>query len=654
MSRAGRRYYLQDIPLDEAVSKFNEALDAVGGRDRTAAETVALNAAAGRVTAGPVTARLSSPHYDSAAMDGAAVRSSDTVGSTETSPVRLEIGAQAVWVDTGDAIPDGFDAVIMVEVIHEVDDRTIEVQEPAPPYQHVRALGEDIAATELLLPGGHRLRPQDLAACASAGLRHIDVRRRPGVVILPTGNELVSVGSAPRPSQIIESNGLMLAAMVDEWGGSADVGQPVPDDPGKLKAALSDAVETSEIVLVNAGSSAGSEDHTAAVVAEMGELLVHGIAVRPGHPVVLGVVRGKPVIGVPGYAVSAAITCEIIVRPLIERMLGLPPSERQSVAATMSRKVSSPMGEDEYLRVTLGRVGGKMIATPLQRGAGVITSMVRADGLVRVPRFSEGLDAGSEVQAALLRPAHELERTIVAAGSHDPVLDLLASELRRVDPGTTLASSNVGSLGGLLALRRGEAHMAGCHLLDERTGEYNVSFVRRYLQGDIVLVNLVHRVQGLIVAPGNPKSIAGLDDTARGDVTYVNRQRGSGTRVLFDYMLREAGLDSSQVRGYDREEYTHLAVAAAVSAGRADTGMGVLSAARAVGLDFVPLRSERYDLAMPRDVYESALLRPMLELLRDGGFRAQVEELGGYDASSMGDVVADVTALSRPDAEASS
>ena len=642
MPRAGRRYYLQDVPLHEAVSKFHAALDRVGGRERTAAEAVHLEAAAGRVTSGPVTALLSSPHYDSAAMDGAAVRSADTVGATETSPVRLEIGRQAAWVDTGDPIPDEFDAVIMIEVIHQVDERTIEVQAAVPPYQHVRALGEDIAATELLLPGGHRLRPQDLAACAAAGLSHVDVRRRPKAVVLPTGNELVAVGSTPGPSEIIESNGLMLAAMVEEWGADADRRPPVPDDRGNLKSALADALKTADVVLVNAGSSAGSEDYTAAVVEEMGELLVHGIAVRPGHPVVLGVVRDTPVIGVPGYSVSAAITCEIIVRPLVERMLGLPPSERQSIAATISRKVSSPMGEDDYLRVRLGRVRGKMVATPLQRGAGVITSMVRADGLVRIPRFSEGLDAGTEVRAALLRPAHELERTIVASGSHDIVLDLLASELRRVDPATTLASSNVGSLGGLLALKRGEAHVAGSHLLDERTGEYNVAFVRRYVEGDVVLVNLTYRVQGLIVASGNPKSIAGLDDTLRGDISYVNRQRGSGTRVLFDYMLREARLDSRRVRGYDREEYSHLAVAAAISAGRADTGMGVFSAAKAVGLDFVPLRNERYDLVMPREVHESELLRTMLELLHDDGFRSQVEELGGYDVSSMGEIVANV------------
>jgi putative molybdopterin biosynthesis protein len=576
-------------------------------------------------------------------MDGVAVRSRETTGATETSPVRLAVGSQAVWLDTGDPIPDGFDAVIMVEVVHEVDGTTIEVQAPVPPNQHVRALGEDIAAMELLLPQGHRLRPQDLAACGAAGLDSVEVRRRPVVAVIPTGNELVEVGSSPEPSQIIETNGLMLAAMVEEWGATSNRLQPVQDKRESLKAAVAEAVEASDIVLVNAGSSAGSEDYTAAVVEEAGDLLVHGIAIRPGHPVVLGVVQDKPVIGIPGYPVSAAITCEVIVRPIIERMLGLSPSSRQSIEATMSRKVTSPIGEDEYLRVRMGRVDGKMIATPIQRGAGVITSMVRADGLVRVPRFLEGLDAGSQVSVDLLRPAHELERTIVASGSHDLVIDLLASELRRTDPTTTLSSSNVGSLGGLLALGRGEAHLAGCHLLDEQSGEYNVAFVPLYVQGGVVLVNLVHRTQGLIVARGNPKSVSTLADLARDDVTFVNRQRGSGTRVLLDYMLKSAGFDAGQVRGYEREEYTHLAVAAAVSAGRADAGMGLLSAARATGLEFVSLHAERYDLVMSWGVYESDLLQPMLQLIRSQEFKSKVEALGGYDVSNMGEVVAAIS-----------
>ena len=645
--RHGRRYYLEDVPLDEAIRKFYAALEKAGALGPPPAENVPLDRAAGRVTAGPVWAKASSPHYDAAAMDGVAVRSRETVGATETSPLRLRVDEQAVWVDTGDPVPAGFDAVIMVEVVHEVDESTIEIQSPVPPYQHVRPLGEDIVATELVLPQGHRLRPQDLAACAAAGLPEVSVRRRPTVALIPTGTELVPVGSTPKPGEVMEFNTLMLAAMVDDWGAEADRREPVPDDLDRLKAAILEAVETSDIVLVNAGSSAGSEDYTAKAVEELGQLVVHGIAIRPGHPVVLGVVMDKPVFGIPGYPVSAAITCEVCVRPLIERKLGVPPHAREKTTATMTRKVLSPIGEDEFLRVRLGRVGDRMVATPVHRGAGVITSLVRADGLVRVPRFTEGVDAGQEVDVELLRPAETVERNVVVTGSHDVTLDLLASELHRTDPGLTLASSNVGSLGGLVALDRGEAHMAGCHLLDEDTGEYNATFVRRHVKRRAtVMVNLVHRVQGLIVRKGNPMSITSLEDLGREDVTFVNRQKGSGTRVLLDFMLKGAGLSPRQLHGYEREEYTHLAVAARVAGGSADVGLGVLSAARAMSMDFVPLTTERYDLVIPTEHYQSELLQPVLGLIRSEEFRLQVEALGGYDTSHMGDVVADLDSSS--------
>ena len=639
--RHGRRYYLDDIPLDEAVRKFHAALREVGALAPSPAETVALDRANGRVTAGPVWAKVSSPHYDAAAMDGVAVRSRDTIGATETSPVRLSVGEQVVWLDTGDPVPPGFDAVIMVEDVHETDESTIEIQSPVPPYQHVRPLGEDIVATELVLPQNHRLRPQDLAACGAAGLSEISVRRPPRVVVIPTGTELVPVGSDLKPGDIIESNSLMLAAMVDEWGGESVRRQPVADDYDQVKAAVLDGVRNSDILVINAGSSAGSEDFTAKVVEEVGQLLVHGVALRPGHPVVLGLVDKKPVLGLPGYPVSAAVTCDVFLRPLIERKLGLPAHTRQRTIATMTRKVLSPMGEDDFVRVSLGRVGDKMVATPMQRGAGVIMSLVRADGLVTVPRFSEGVDVGEEVNVELLRPAEQLEGTIVAIGSHDLTLDLLANELHASDPELTLASSNVGSLGGLLALGRGEAHVAGCHLLDEETGEYNISYVRRYLRGKgVVVMNLVNRIQGLVVPAGNRQNVSSLEDLKREDIRFVNRQRGSGTRVLLDYMLKRNRISPEQIRGYEREEYTHLAVAAAVTGGQADVGLGILSAARAMGADFVPILTEQYDLVIPTEFYESGLLKPLLALIRSDDFQRQVKALGGYDTAKTGKVVA--------------
>ena len=643
--RHGRRYYLEDLPLEEAISRFHRALDEAGALSLCVSEKVALAEAIGRVTAEPIWAKASSPHYDSAAMDGVAVRAGDTAGATETSPVRLTLGEgeQAAWVDTGDPIPAGYDAVIMVEHVHEVDGSTIEIQAPVAPYHDVRPLGEDIVATELVLPEGHTLRPVDLGACAAAGLAEIPVRHRPRVAVIPTGTELVQPGEALRPGDIVEYNSLMLKAAIDGWGAEGTRCPPVPDDYEQLRSVVSEAVQRHDIVVVNAGSSAGSEDYTARLVEDLGTLLVHGTAIRPGHPVVLGLVGDTPVLGIPGFPVSAVLTTEIFVRPLIERKLGIRLPPRDKVSATMTRKVLSPIGEDEFLRVKMGRVGEEMVATPIQRGAGVIMSLVRADGLALIPRFSEGVEAGQQVSVELLRSVEEIENTIVAVGSHDLTLDLLASMLRTRHPHMTLSSSNVGSLGGLVALSRGDAHLAGSHLLDEETGEYNLSFIRRHIPDRAVaVVHLVDRVQGLMVAKGNPKGISSLEDLGHHHVRFINRQRGSGTRVMLDYKLKELGLLPDAISGYGREEYTHLAVAAAVSNGGADAGLGILSAARAMDLDFVPLLTEQYDLVIPKEFYAIALLEPLLELIRGEEARREIDALGGYDTASMGDLVAEV------------
>ena len=637
-----RKYFLSDIPLEEATQKFFDALQESGFLGGVSEEVVPLVEAHGRITARPIWAAASSPHYDAAAMDGVAVRAAQTLGATDTSPVSLEVGTQAVWVDTGDPMPAGYDAVVMIENLHQPDEATVQIMAPVPPWEHVRPLGEDIVATELVLPESHRISPVDLGACAAAGLTQLPVRRKPRVAIIPTGNELVPVGSKLKPGDIVEFNSLMLTALVRDWGGLPTTVPPVPDDFPLIRDTARQALQDHDVVIINAGSSAGFEDYTAEVVEELGQMLVHGVAIRPGHPVVLGLAENRPIIGLPGYPVSAVLTAELLVKPLLERMLGLSgQSQRQRVTASITRKVLSPLGEDEFLRVKLGKVGDKMVATPVQRGAGVIMSLVRADGMVKIPRFSEGLDAGAEVAVELLRSLPEVENTIVANGSHDLTLDLIASYLRRKHPGLTLSSSHIGSLGGLIALRRGEAHLAGSHLLDEDSGEYNLSYIRRYLPDvPVMLVHLVGRVQGLIVPSGNPKSIQSLKDLSRPDVTFVNRQRGSGTRVLLDFKLKEMGTAPESIRGYPREEYSHLAVAAAVQGGSAETGLGILSAARALGLDFVPLLNEQYDLVIPRVHYQSELLEPLLELLQDQDFQQEVSDLGGYDTSGMGSIIA--------------
>ena len=645
--------YLHDIPLDEARRRWEDALRRAGLHGRLGTERIPLDErAVGRVLAEPAFARLSAPHYHAAAMDGFATRAAALAGASPTHPVDLRYGDDAVYVDTGDPLPPWADVVVPIEQTEPLtaegrpaaDPRrpaVVRVRLALPPWKHVRPMGEDIVATQLVLPAGHVLRPADLGALAAAGFTHLAVARKPRVAVLPTGTELVPIGQEPRAGDIIEFNSVVLAAQIRQWGGQATRYPITPDDFDRLRERVAQAAAEHDLVLLNAGSSAGSEDFSARVVEHLGELLVHGVAWRPGHPVILGLVhlpdRRVPIIGVPGYPVSAALTGEIFVEPLLARWLGRAPHEPQTLTAHLTRKLTSPPGDDDYVRVAVGRVGERWLAAPLSRGAGVISSLVRADGIVIVPRGVQGLPAGAEVRVRLYRPPHELARTILAIGSHDVALDLAAQYLapRR----RRLASAHVGSLGGLVALRRGEAHLAGAHLLDPETGTYNEAYVRRYLPGRrMALVTLTARQQGLIVPRGNPKAIRSLEDLARPDVRFVNRQRGAGTRILLDYHLERLGLTPRQVQGYTQEEYTHLAVAAAVASGRADVGLGIAAAAQALGLDFIPLFTEMYELVVPAEHYASEVLAPLWEVLADDAFRAAVAGLPGYDPAPMGRV----------------
>ncbi len=643
--------YLHDIALDQAITAWHTALIAQGLLQPLPSEAIALPKALGRVTAAPVWARISAPHYHASAMDGYAVLADDTRGATETSPKQLRVGQQAFYVDTGDPLPPQTNAVIMIEHVQrlETDDGpTIEILEPTSPWRYVRPMGEDMVATELVLPANQRLRPQDLGAIAGCGHNTVEVYRRPRVAIIPTGTELVPPGIDLKPGDIIEYNSLMLGAQAEEAGALITRYPITADVYDAIRAAVVDALASHDLVAVNAGSSAGSEDYTARIVADLGQLCVHGIAIRPGHPVILGVAQGKALVGIPGYPVSAALTFDLLVKPLLYRWQGLLPPERPTIEAQLTRKVLSPMGEDEFLRVTVGKVGDKVVATPLAGGAGVISSLVKADGILTIPRFSEGHHAGEQVTVELLCAPSKIDQTIVAIGSHDMTLDLLADHLRRTQSQVGLSSAHVGSLSGLLALQRGEAHLAGSHLLDEETGEYNLGYIQRLLTPHgvrVVVLGFVNRVQGLIVPKGNPKRVTTLDDLLRPDLVFVNRQRGAGTRVLLDYELKRRQLDPRQIQGYERQEYTHLAVAAAVKSAAADCGLGIMAAARALDLDFVPLLTERYDLIIPVEHYESRLLQPLLALIRADSaqsFRQAVATLGGYETEQMGQVLAEL------------
>ncbi len=635
-----RDVYLDDKPWEEALDEYIQYLTETGALNHGRPETVRTEDALGRVTAMPVYALNSSPHYHASAMDGVAVRSLDTFGASETTPKRLKLNKQAVMVDTGDPIPEGCDAVIMIEDVHFIDDEQFEITAAAAPWQHVREIGEDVVATEMILPGNHRIRPVDIGAVLAGGVNTVAVHPKPKVAVLPTGTELVQPGSELKPGDIIEYNSRVLGGMIAEWGGTPLRREITVDDYQLLKQQILKAVEDADIVVINAGSSAGREDYTVDLVRELGTVLTHGVAIRPAKPVILGEINKKPVVGVPGYPVSAALACELFVKPLVYHKLGAVPPAKPKMTATLSRKLVTPIGVEEFVRVKLGRVGDKTIATPISRGAGVIMSLVRADGILRVPRSTEGWQAGETVTVELQRSPEEINETTVAIGSHDIALDILANFMRKLYPEATLSSAHVGSLGGLMAVKRGEAHCAGTHLLDEETGDYNVSYIKRLLPNrPVVLVNLVYREQGLIVAKGNPHNITGLEDLTKDGISFVNRQRGAGTRILLDYKLKQLGIDPEEIHGYKHEEYTHMAVAAAVAGGAASAGLGIKAAAKALDLDFISVVEERYDLCIPAEYWDTPVIQRLLSVIRLPEFQQQVEALGGYDLRDCGKIM---------------
>jgi putative molybdopterin biosynthesis protein len=630
--KSGRTIFLKNIPYEEARAVFQNAI----GTKIMPEEILPVHESLGRVTSKPVIARISSPHFHAAAMDGIAVDASKTFGARETSPIKLREQRDAYWVDTGDPIPPATNAVIMVEELNQVGDE-FEIISPVSPWENVRIYGEDLVETEMIIPGNTKLRPVDLGSILAGGVREISVRKKPVVGIIPTGTELVPIGKDPAPGEIIEFNSTIFASMVEEWGADPTVFPIVPDDYDVIKTTVEKAVSQCDVVLIGAGSSHGSEDFTSKVIAELGEVLVHGIATRPGKPVVLGHIKETPVIGVPGYPVSACLIMDLFVRPLILNLLGLPIPEPNCVEAVLSRDIVSSMGVDEFVRVRLGKVGDRLVATPIGRGAALTTSLVRADGTVVVPKNREGLSGGSHVSVSLLRSTQEILGQVVAIGSHDVLLDVIASLLREMNPSMTLSSANQGSLGGILAIKRGEAHLAGTHLLDENTGRYNIDYVEKYLQEvPAKLITLVYRQQGFMVKPGNPKAIREIEDLLRPDVSFVNRQKGSGTRVLLDYALKAKGIDSSKISGYEHEEYTHTQVAASVKSGTADVGLGILSAARALGLEFIPWKEERYDLLIPKIYFDHPGVQAILQLIKEKKFHDRVMELGGYDLRDTG------------------
>ena len=608
--------YLSVTPLGEALGILARSFDLP-----PSAERIPVAASAGRVTASPVFARFSVPGAHLAAMDGIAVASEETFGAAEQRPVTLR---GAVRVNTGNLLPPECDAVIMIEEV-TIDGDRFTIRKPASPWQHVRPVGEDIGETEMILPSRHRIRPHEIGALAAYGITGVEVLTV-RIGLIPTGSELVPAGELPGPGQAVESNITMAVAWLEGRGARCSRSPLTPDDPELIRSRLAEAVEANDLVIVSAGSSAGTRDYTADTIAELGEVLVHGVAMKPGKAAIIGRVRGKPVIGLPGYPLSAVTVLREIVEPLLA-LYGLPRDMGEAVPATLASTLASDLGVEEFVFLSLGWIRDRWVAVPQGQGAGVQMSGVRANAYLAIAPGLEGVEAGEEVQARLMVTREEARQALILTGSHDPALDLLADRLARA--GVSLHSAHQGSMSGILALKKGVCHGAPMHLL-AGDGSYNIPYLARYLPGEeLVLLCLAGREQGIISR--DPLSLGDLPGTH-----FANRQKGSGTRILLDHLLREKGISPASIPGYDRELTTHLAVALAVKTGEADAGLGVYSAARAFGLSFTPVAREPYELAFPADTWEDPRVQALASAVSSPPFREGLEGLGGYDLSVTG------------------
>ena len=637
-------HYLSNVPLDQAVEGFLDKLKERGFAPR--AEQVPISEALGRITAEPLYACISAPHYHACAMDGVALQANVTFGATATTPVTVQPD-QYVVVDTGDALPESCDAVVMIEDVvfpegFSIDDLgkcPIVLYSASTPWDNVRQIGEDICAGEMLLTSNVRIEPAAMGAMLAAGVQQVSVIAKPRVGIIPTGDEVVPPSANPKPGDVMEFNSTIFSGMVREWGAQPVVYPIVPDKLELVRATLQQAADECDIVLLNAGSSAGRDDYSSLAVSQVGELFYHGIAIKPGKPAILGCAGHAAIVGVPGYPVSGIIVVEMLAKPLIEHLLGCGVAHDECVKAVMARPCTSSLKYEEFVRVRLGVVGGKTVATPLSRGAGVVTSFVKADGIMTIPQNSEGYEAGEEVSVRLLRPFEEIAQSLVVIGSHDPLIDEIAQLMHAKWPKLSVASTHVGSMGAIVAAKRGENHCGGIHLFDEATGEYNEAYLEKHFpKGGVRQVECVYRQQGLMVAPGNPLGIESLADLACEGRSFINRQKGSGTRILNDYLCKRDGIDPKAIYGYDHEEFTHTAVAALIEAGSADAGMGIYSAAKMYGLGFVPVCEEQYDLLIPDYAWDTPMVQALLETLQSDAFRARMEELGGYRVDNPGSV----------------
>jgi putative molybdopterin biosynthesis protein len=626
-------YYLQSVKLEDALNILKDVYKSSSYLPQK--ETISVYDSLHRIAFSSVYATVSSPSYNASAMDGVTTKSVLTENASESTPITIQ-KEDYVQVNTGNVIPDHFDTVVMIEDIVEHPDKSITIIKSHGLYENIRPIGEDIAMGDMILPRNSIITPIHISALLAGGIREIEVLKKPTVAIIPTGDEIVTNINQLEKGKIVDSNSYFMKNELLTINASPTVFTVCEDDYDILEETILKASKQYDLVLIGAGSSAGTKDYANLVIKNNGTLLVHGISIKPGKPTIIGMINNTPIIGIPGYPVSTYISFELIVKSLIALMTSQRPMSHTIVKAKVSKKIYSSLKNKEYIRVQLGNVNNELIATPLSRGAGITMSLVRADGLLIVERLNEGYQKGDVVDILLLNKNIDVSNTLVSIGSHDVLLDIV-NDLMSHD-GYHLSSSHVGSFSGVLSMKTQEAHIAPVHILSI-DGTYNDFLIEKYLSDEYHLVKGVSRVQGLYVKKGNPKNIKSLEDLQRKDVHFVNRQKGSGTRILLDYLLDKKSIDPNQINGYSYELTTHTLVAASVLDERYDTGLGVQSVASMYDLDFIEISHEEYDFLLHKNTLKLDSYKHFISVLQSKEFREKLHALGGYKLNNIGAII---------------
>jgi putative molybdopterin biosynthesis protein len=638
--RAARQeQFLEVVSAGEARRRFESHIDLTP----LAAETVSLARALSRVLAADVIAPVDAPPFDRSNVDGFAVRASDTAGASDRAPRHFALNAEviacgvepqlevapgtATAIATGGVIPRGADAVVMIEhteLIEDVAAPVIDVRRAVGAGQFISYAGSDIARGETLLRKGTRISSREIGVLAACGLATVDVVRRPRVAVLSTGDELVAPGKPLRPGGVYDSNGAIIAAAISEVGGEPVPFGAFPDDEDALGKAMRVALAACDMVVLSGGTSKGAGDLSHRIVSQLGApgILVHGVALKPGKPLCLAAIGATPLIVLPGFPTSAIFTFHAFVAPVIRARAGLSPETARSTQARVPVRIASELGREEFVLVSLVAGTDGLIAFPTGKSSGAVTAFSQADGFLAIDALASALDADTAADVTLIGDEAKAP-DLVIMGSHDVALDVVVGAL--AERGFHARTIAVGSLGGVSAANRGECDLAPVHLVDPATGIYN----KHLLAPGLTLVSGWRRMQGFVFRTGDARFEgktaetalrAALDDAS---ALMVNRNAGSGTRVLVDGLLRGA-----KPAGYANQPRSHNAVAAAIAQQRADWGIAIEPVARLYGLSFLPVAPEHYDFLLVEARRERPAVRAFLQALRDEATQARIRALG--------------------------